>query len=131
MVIHQRIEIPKRKKVKLTEVDGDLKIGKGAFLIAEKGTIIVHGRIKNNGGFKCKGNLEARSLETKSGSVFVFGDLTCQREVTIGKKLIVNGKNTAEEVSAGKAVIVSKGAKVDKITAGSRIIIKGTNNVEQ
>ena len=65
----RKITIDKRKRVRLGIVDGDLKIGKGAKLIAEKDTIVVHGKIRNKGGFICKGNLEARSIDSRDGKV--------------------------------------------------------------
>ena len=72
--------------MKLTEVNGDLKIGKGATIVAENDTITINGKIRNKGGFKCKGNLVARSIESDKGSIKVFGDLTSKREVEADRR---------------------------------------------
>ncbi|MHA1367717.1 MAG: hypothetical protein ACTSP5_15095 [Candidatus Heimdallarchaeota archaeon] len=82
----QVIVVGKRKRMKLSTVDGDLKIKKGATIIAENGTIVVNGRVRNKGGFKCKGNLEARSVEAEKGSVKIFGNLKVEREADIDNR---------------------------------------------
>ena len=47
MSMRQIMKLKKRTRTKLTVVEGDLKIGKGATIIAEKDTIVVNGKIKN------------------------------------------------------------------------------------
>ncbi|NHJ85967.1 MAG: hypothetical protein FK734_10930 [Asgard group archaeon] len=123
MAIKEVIKVKKRSRMKLSKVDGDLRIGKGATIVAKEGTIVVTGKIKNKGGFKCKGNLEALTLESEKGSVSISGYLKIQREIEVDKKLTVNGFLEAEEASAGLTVIAKKGARAEKISAGFRVYI--------
>ena len=61
MAGRERITVKKRSRVKLSDVKGDLIIGKGATIVAEKDTINVDGKIKNKGGF----NLCIRRIHSK------------------------------------------------------------------
>lgn len=126
----QVIVVEKRKRMKLSTVDGDLKIKKGATIIAEKGTIVVNGRVRNKGGFKCKGNLEARTVESEKGSVTIFGDLKVEREVSVDKKLIVKGDAEAETLSAGMTVKVYGKCKAESVSAGMSVKLYGEVEVE-
>ncbi len=130
MAAKKRVHVKNRSRVKFSEVDGDMKIGKGATIIAEDKTIVVHGKIKNKGGFKCKGNLEVLSIESTKGNVKIYGDLKAKREVESDKKLIVTGSLEAEDVSAGMTVKVKKDVKADKISAGFQVDLSGNAEVE-
>jgi len=130
MAAKKRVHVKNRARMKLSEVDGDMKIGKGATIIAENKTIVVHGKIKNKGGFKCKGNLEVLSIESRKGNVKIYGDLKAKREVESEKKLIITGSLEAEDVSAGSIVKVQKDVKADKISAGFQVELCGNAEVE-
>ena len=125
MAAKKRVHVKKRSRMKFSEVDGDMKIGKGATIIAENKTIVVHGKIKNKGGFKCKGNLEVLSIESTKGNVKIYGDLKAKREVESDKKLIITGSLEAEDVSAGMTVEVKKDVKAEKISAGAIVRLHG------
>ena len=127
---HKRLKLGRRSRTKLAVVDRDLKLGKGAILIAENETIVVHGKIKNKGGFKVKGNLECRSIEVEKGSVKINGDLKAERDVEVDVKLIVNGSLTAEDVSAGMTVKIKGDAKAEKISAGMKVVVDGSTEAE-
>jgi cytoskeletal protein CcmA (bactofilin family) len=116
--------------MKLSEVNGDLKIGKGATIVAENETITVNGKIRNKGGFKCKGNLVARSIESEKGSIKIYGDLTSKRNVEADIKLIVHGILITEEASAGMTVKVAKGVVAEKVSAGMRVTLNGDIKVD-
>ncbi|NHJ40628.1 MAG: hypothetical protein FK731_11395 [Asgard group archaeon] len=126
-----RIKIKNRSRMKLSEVNGDLKIGKKATIIAENGTITINGKIKNKGGFKCRGNLVVRDIESEKGTVKIFGDLTVKRSVDSERRLIVEGFLKAENASAGMTVKIAKGAEADKISAGMKVVLKGDIQVDQ
>ncbi|MCK5045534.1 MAG: hypothetical protein KAS22_03075, partial [Candidatus Heimdallarchaeota archaeon] len=67
--------IEKGQTVRLGKVKGNLKIGKDATLIADNGIIVVDGSITSKGSFACEGDLRARSIRTKNGSVEIVGHL--------------------------------------------------------
>jgi len=124
------VVVKKRSRMKLSIVDGDLRIKKGATIIAKEGTIVVNGKVKNKGGFKCKGNLEARSVESDKGSIIIYGDLKVDREASADKKLIVHGNVEAESLSAGMTVSVDGKCKAESVSAGMTVKLKGEVDVE-
>ena len=126
----QVIVVEKRKRMKLNTVDGDLRIKKGATIVAENGTIVVNGRVRNKGGFKCKGNLEARTVEAEKGSVKIFGNLKVEREADIDHKLIVHGDAEAESLSAGMTIKIGGKCKAESVSAGMSVKLNGEVDVE-
>ncbi len=130
MAIKKQTAYKKYTRQKLSEVEGDLKLGKGAVIIAKDKTIVVNGRIKNKGGFKCKGNLEVRSIRSDKGSVRIFGDLTVIKEVSVDKSLIVKGKVKAEEIRAGMCIKVANGTTAESVKAGIKTVLNGNNDIE-
>ncbi|MBN1331029.1 MAG: hypothetical protein JXA54_16270 [Candidatus Heimdallarchaeota archaeon] len=130
MAIKKRTAYKKYSRQKLSEVEGDLLLGKGAVIIAQNKTIIINGRIRNKGGFKCKGNLEVRSIRSDKGSVKIFGDLIVNKEVDVDRSLIVKGRVVAEEIKAGLIVKVDKGITSDSVKSGLKTLLRGENKID-
>ena len=124
------IRVEKGQVKKLGVVDGNLRIGKEATLIAEDGTIVVNGSINSKGSFVCEGNLEARSLKVKSGSAEIYGNLTIEQIATVDKKLDVSGSFVCPEVSVGGTLIVESTTKIGSASVGGTAKFAGNTSIE-
>ncbi|MHA1367719.1 MAG: hypothetical protein ACTSP5_15105 [Candidatus Heimdallarchaeota archaeon] len=122
--------IERGQVVKLDRVEGNLKIGRDATLVAENGTIVVTGSITASRDFFCEGNLVARNLRCKDGSVEINGDLEIEQYVNVDKSLSVNGHVISPEIICGGTFRVDTYVTSETIKIGGKMKVQGNVQAE-
>ncbi|MEA2070243.1 MAG: hypothetical protein U9O98_03040, partial [Asgard group archaeon] len=98
------ILIKSGETVHLDTVKGNLKINRGATIIAKNDTIVVQGAVLCKRNVTCEGNLKARSLKARRGDFEIYGNLELTQNAQVDNKLLVTGDLIANLVTVGGAL---------------------------
>ena len=64
--------IERGQVVTIDRIDGNLRLRRDVTLVPESGVFTVNGSITADGNFSCEGDLVARNLRCKNGSVEII-----------------------------------------------------------
>ncbi|NHJ46454.1 MAG: hypothetical protein FK733_01580 [Asgard group archaeon] len=122
--------IERGQTIELDKVNGNLKIGKDATIIAKNKSITVNGSIVNRGGFVCEGSLVARNIRVKNGSAEILGNLELQQYAQVDNRLDVNGSVICPDISVGGSLYIETDIQSDSVKVGGTVKIGNKAQVE-
>jgi len=122
------VNVPRKSRMSLGHVEGDLEVGRDAVIMPDQGdTITVNGRVEAEGNVTFGGNLVADEVRSEDGDFDVRGDLTVSRNVRVDDGILgISGSLSAQAVEVDKDLEVARDATVEELDVGGRAEIHGT-----
>jgi cytoskeletal protein CcmA (bactofilin family) len=123
--------VKRGETARLGVVDGDLKVGRKATIMAEAdGKVVVKGDVIFDGGATIDCSLECNSIEAKAaphtgGTVKVNGDLSALKGVDVADSLEVSRTATAEGFDVG-GHMAADSVFTKRVRVGGHFNVKGT-----